>query len=122
MRKKSANPDYRHIITGKRWGKLRGLKMLQNNIDNGGFCEECVKHYREGGPRPRKAVEVHHIVPIESAGSRQEMEALAYDETNLIALCSECHHEAHRQLGRKHIKEGMENDINDYINSLKNGR
>jgi 5-methylcytosine-specific restriction endonuclease McrA len=49
------------------------------------------------------------------------MEALAYDENNLIALCSECHHEAHRQLGKAHIKEAMENDINDYINKIKNG-
>jgi 5-methylcytosine-specific restriction endonuclease McrA len=121
MRERNANPDYRAIITGKRWAELRGLKMLQNAIDNGGFCEQCVKNYFTGGPRPRKATEVHHIVPIESAGSRAEMEALAYDESNLIALCSECHHEAHRQLGKAHIKEAIENDINNYINKIKNG-
>lgn len=121
MREKNANPEYRRIITGKKWQELRGMKMLKNALDNGGFCEQCVKNYFTGGPRPRRATEVHHIVPIESAHTRAEMEALAYDENNLIALCSECHHEAHRQLGKAHIKEAIENDINDYINKIKNG-
>jgi len=121
MREKNANPEYRRIITGKKWQELRGMKMLKNAIDNGGFCEQCVKNYFTGGPRPRKATEVHHIVPIESAHTREEMEALAYDENNIIALCSECHHESHRHLGKAHIKEAMENDINDYINGIKNG-
>jgi 5-methylcytosine-specific restriction endonuclease McrA len=121
MRERNANPEYRRIITGKKWQELRGMKMLKNAIDNGGFCEQCVKNYFTGGPRPRRATEVHHIVPIESAHTREEMEALAYDENNLIALCSECHHEAHRQLGKAHIKEAMENEINDFINGIKNG-
>ena len=121
MRKKNGNPEYRRIITGKRWIALRALKMQKNAIENGGFCEECVKQYRPGGPRPRKATEVHHITPIESAQSRQVMEALAYDESNLAALCSQCHHEAHRRLGKEHIKQALENDINDYIDKIKNG-
>jgi 5-methylcytosine-specific restriction protein A len=133
MRERGKNPEYRRIITGKRWGKLRGLKMLKNAIDNGGFCEQCVKNYFTGGPRPRKATEVHHIIPIESAHTREEMEALAYDESNLMALCIECHHELHRQLWKARFnkeqrqldkarkKEAMENDINDFINGIKNG-
>jgi 5-methylcytosine-specific restriction endonuclease McrA len=121
MRERNANPEYRRIITGKKWQELRGLKMLHNAVNNGGFCAQCVKDYRPGGPRPRKATEVHHIVPIETAHTREEMEALAYDENNLIALCSECHHEAHRRLGKQHIKEAMKNDINDFINKIKNG-
>jgi 5-methylcytosine-specific restriction endonuclease McrA len=122
MREQNANPEYRRIITGKKWQELRGMKMLKNAIDNGGFCEQCVKNYFTGGPRPRRATEVHHIVPIESAHTREEMEALAYDENNLIALCSECHHEAHRQLGKGHIKDAMEDEITNYINNIKNGR
>ena len=121
MRGRNANPDYRAIITSRRWSELRGMKLLKNEIDNGGFCEQCVKNYFTGGPRPRKATEVHHIVPIESAGTRKEMEALAFDENNLMALCSECHHDIHRQLGKAHIKEAMENDINDFIERIKNG-
>ena len=133
MRKKRANPEYRRIITGKKWQKLRRMKMLKNAIDNGGFCEQCIKDYIAGGQRPRKAIEVHHIVPIESAHTREEMEALAYDESNLMALCFECHHELHRQLWKARFnkaqrqldkarkKEAMENDINDYINKIING-
>jgi len=119
--KDQRNPEYRRIITGKRWQELRGAYMLKNAITNGGFCEQCVKNYFTGGPRPRKATEVHHIVPIESVTTRHEMEALAYDENNLIALCSECHHEAHRQLGKGHIKDAMEDEITNYINRIKNG-
>ena len=122
MRKRDANPEYRRIITGKRWQELRGMKMLKNEIDNGGFCEQCVKNYFIGGPRPRKATEVHHIVPIESASTREEMEALAYDENNLMALCRQCHHEAHRLLGKEHIKQAMEDEINNFINDIKNGK
>lgn len=134
MSDRNKNPDYRAIITSRRWRDLRGMKMLKNAIENGGFCEECVKRYRVGGPRPRKATEVHHIVPIESAGSRQEMEALAYNETNLMALCGECHREIHRKMGQGHInevhrrlskeqiKQAIENDINDYINTIRNGK
>jgi len=122
MRKKGANPDYRAIITGKRWTTLRGMKMLMNAIDNGGFCERCVKLYRAGGPRPREATEVHHIVPIESGHTRQEMEALAYDENNLMALCSQCHHELHKELGRVHIKEALREEIDEYLKSIRNGR
>jgi 5-methylcytosine-specific restriction endonuclease McrA len=120
--KDQRNPEYRRIITGKRWQELRGAYMLKNAITNGGFCEQCVKNYFVGGPRPRKATEVHHIVPIESVTTRQDMEALAYDENNLMASCSECHHEAHRQLGKGHIKDAMEDEITNYINRIKNGR
>lgn len=135
MIKNSKNPEYRRIITGKRWGKLRALKMLLNGINNGGFCEECVRNYRKGGQRPRKATEVHHIKPIESAHTRAEMEALAYDEANLMALCSECHHEIHKRLWESHrrlgkvqrklrkaaLREKIDKDIEDYINNIKNG-
>lgn len=121
MNEKKGNAEYRRIITGKRWQTLRGMKMLKNAIDNGGFCEQCVKDYIAGGRRPRRATEVHHIVPIESAHTREEMEALAYDENNLICLCSECHHEAHRWLGKEHIKKALINDINDYIRKIRNG-
>ena len=122
MNTKNANPEYRRIITGKRWQELRGAYMLKNAITNGGFCEQCVKNYFVGGRRPRRATEVHHIVPIESGHTREEMEALAYDENNLMALCSECHHDIHTQLGKAHIKEAMDNDINDFIQGIKNGK
>jgi predicted HNH restriction endonuclease len=66
------------------------------------------------------------------------MEALAYNESNLMALCSECHrmihrkmgkghineahrHRLHNRLSKEHIKEAMENDINDFIERIKNG-
>ena len=128
MTKNGKNPEYRRIINSKKWQELRGLKMLQNEIRNGGFCEECVKNYFKGSPRPRKATEVHHIKPIESVHTRAEMEALAYDESNLMAVCSECHHELHRRMGKVQrrlrkapLREKREKEIDEYINNIKNG-
>lgn len=101
--------------------------MLQNGIDNGGFCEACVRRYKErGGEKPRKAVEVHHVIPISSVSSLEEMERLAFDYDNLSCLCSECHFEAHRKLGKiyrtkQQIREEMEGEINDFIERIKNG-
>lgn len=138
MIERGRNPEYRRIITGKRWGKLRAAKMLKNGISNGGYCEKCVRDYKPGGRRPRKATEVHHIIPIESAATRQEMEALAYNESNLMAVCSECHRIIHRKMGKGHINEAhryrphrrpnkeqirqeREKEIDEYINNIKNG-
>ncbi|WP_303408450.1 HNH endonuclease signature motif containing protein [uncultured Alistipes sp.] len=44
------------------------------------------------------ATEVHHVVPVESAGDRERMTRLAYDPGNLVSLCPTCHTERHRQL------------------------
>ena len=40
MNESIKNPDYRAIITSKRWRELRGAYMLKNEINNGGFCEQ----------------------------------------------------------------------------------
>lgn len=44
---------------------------------------------------------VHHKVPIESASSDVEMQRLAYSESNLEALCSECHNIRHVEMQSK---------------------
>ena len=51
-----------------------------------------------GGRRVRLADEVHHIVPIESVSDVKSMEMLAFDDTNLMSVCRECHHAIHNEM------------------------
>ena len=49
-------------------------------------------------------VDCHHIVPVESAKTEQEMERLAYDPNNCRLLCVPCHIKTHQEM-RSHTKE-----------------
>ena len=64
-----------------------------------GLCEQC---FQEG--ILRAGVDVHHIVPVETGRTIQEMEQLAYDVSNCRLLCIE-HHIAIHQSMRTHTKE-----------------
>jgi len=59
---------------GVQWRKIRLQKLMKSPM-----CEVC---YAKGVYRPAK--EVHHIIPLRSAGTH------AY--SNLQALCIQCHH------------------------------
>ena len=49
-------------------------------------------------------VDVHHIKPVETAKTTQEMERLAYDPSNCQLLCVACHIKVHQDM-RTHTKE-----------------
>lgn len=123
MNRKESNAEYHRLLNARKWLDLRARKMLANSIANGGWCERCVENYnKRGGVKPRRAVEVHHIVPIESGLTKEAMERLAYDYDNLLAVCKECHAEIHRSMGRwGHKKadiDGIKQQVEDYINTL----
>lgn len=84
------------------------------------------------------SVDVHHIKPVESAHSLQEMEALCYDPGNLMALCIPCHVKVHKEMGKstrqnhkdrssqslarwieKHTKSTMEMDKDELADIIK---
>jgi 5-methylcytosine-specific restriction protein A len=73
---------YQGIYNTPRWKKLRKLKLQNNSV-----CEKC---WERGRVTP--TAEIHHIVPFISDID------LAYDYDNLVALCVECHKEAHKKL------------------------
>ena len=63
------------------------------------------------------AVDVHHIVPVESAKSQQEMERLCFNESgthNLEALCIPCHSKTHKEAG-SHTKEAHQQREQDRL-------
>ncbi|MDE6832054.1 MAG: HNH endonuclease [Muribaculaceae bacterium] len=84
------NRDYKKLINTSRW-----LQLRKQAISAQPLCVRC----REEG-RLTLAQEVHHIVPVETAVTRERMEALMYDPTNLMPLCRECHFKIHRSLGK----------------------
>ena len=86
----SRNKDYQRLLNTKKWKELRAWKLQQNPL-----CEIC---QAEG--YVRSAVDVHHIIPVESAHTLQEMEQLAFDPSNLKALCIPCHVKTHKEMGK----------------------
>ena len=67
-----------------------------------GLCERC----REEG-FIRAGVDCHHIVPVESGRTVQEIERLAYDVNNIRLLCVDCHIKTHQEM-RSHTKEKVQ--------------
>ena len=66
-----------------------------------GLCEMCKA---EGFITP--GVDVHHIRPVETGRTVQEMERLAYNVSNCQLLCVEHHIKVHQSM-RTHCKEKL---------------
>ena len=86
--------DKQEIYNSREWKELRILKMRANPL-----CEECMK---EGIVTSARCV--HHIVPIETARTKDEMKRLAFDINNLRALCFACHARIHKEMGSNTAK------------------
>ena len=80
--------DKNMIYQSKEWRELRVLKYRANPL-----CELCE---REGYVRAAQAI--HHITPIETAKTMDEMKRLAYDWSNLLSVCRECHAKLHKDM------------------------
>jgi 5-methylcytosine-specific restriction endonuclease McrA len=89
--------DKQDIYNSREWQELRIAKLRSTN----GLCEECLK---QGITNPARCV--HHIVPIETARTKDEMRRLAIDcgLQGLKALCFACHARIHKELGSNTAK------------------
>ena len=84
----SRNKDYQRLLNSKRWKVMRTEYLMKHPL-----CEDC-----QAQGYVRAAVDVHHIVPVESAKSPAEMERLCFDAAhNLRALCVPCHIRTHQE-------------------------
>ena len=65
-----------------------------------GLCERCKRDgiAERGVPYITPGVDCHHIKPVESAKTEQEMERLAYDVNNIELLCIPCHSTTHQEM------------------------
>lgn len=82
------DPRYQRLLNSRRWKELR-VEMLRREP----LCQECK---REG--YVRAAIDCHHIRPISSAMSIQEMERLCFDPNNIACLCVPCHIKVHKAM------------------------
>ena len=86
----SRDKEYQRLLNSAKWRELRAWKLQQNPL-----CELC---QAEGFIR--SAVDIHHIVPVESAKPREEMARMCFDPSNLQALCIPCHIRVHKEMGK----------------------
>ena len=91
----SRDPRYQRLLNDKRWKLLRAAVFRRTN----GLCEMCLK---EGYITP--GVDVHHIRPVETGRTVQEMDRLAYNPNNCQLLCVSCHIKVHQDM-RTHTNE-----------------
>lgn len=106
--------QYQKLLNSKRWKTLR-IQYLQAHP----LCERCWREGIEktGYPYIVSAVDVHHVIPVESAHSIQEMEALCFNESagqRLEALCIPCHIKTHQE-ARSHTKEAHQQREKDRL-------
>lgn len=94
--------DKSEIYNSREWKELTIQKKRANPL-----CEQCIKDGEAIGIPGGyvKSVEcVHHIIPIETARTKEEMRRLAFDWSNLMSLCKSCHARIHKELGSNTAK------------------
>jgi 5-methylcytosine-specific restriction endonuclease McrA len=89
--------DKAAIYNSREWKELRAAKLRSTK----GLCEECLK---QGIVTEARCV--HHVVPIETARTRDEMRRLAIGcgLQGLRSLCYACHAKVHQELGSNTAK------------------
>lgn len=65
-----------------RWKQLRKTLLMFHPI-----CENCLRNL---------STEVHHITPLSTAQSEEEMQRIGFDSGNLMCLCEQCHKQKHK--------------------------
>ena len=81
--------DKATIYNSREWKALRIQKLRANPL-----CEICQQH-----GIVRSAHSVHHVVPIETATTMEEMKRLAFCGLDgLMSLCDDCHHKVHEEM------------------------
>jgi 5-methylcytosine-specific restriction protein A len=104
----SRDKNYQHLLNSKRWKQLRQWKLEQNPL-----CELCSRE-----DKVVSAIDVHHITPVESARTPDEMEQLCFNPNNLQALCISCHAKVHRE-ARSHTRRSHEQRERDRLERWK---
>lgn len=85
----SRDPRYQHLLNSKRWAEVKRQVWVRAR----GQCERCK---REG--YVTAGVDCHHIKPVESAKTEEDMRQLAYDVNNIELLCVACHIKTHQEM------------------------
>ena len=95
----SRDRNYQRLLNSKQWQEVKRIVWQRTN----GLCEECMKQ-----GIVRAGVDCHHIVPVETATTPQEMERLCFDVNNVRLLCIACHSAIHKGMGKGTRKLAIE--------------
>ena len=95
----SRDRNYQRLLNSKRWQEVKRIVWQRTN----GLCEDCMKQ-----GIVRAGVDCHHIVPVETATTPQEMERLCFDVNNVRLLCIACHSAIHKGMGKGTRKLAIE--------------
>ena len=114
----SRSKTYQRLLNSKEWRTLRADYLRAHPL-----CEMCLRK------KPQKyvaAVDCHHIIPVESGKTLDEMKRLCFNGTsNLQALCIDCHIKVHQAQG-SHTKEAhkqRESDrLQQWISKIRGGK
>lgn len=85
----SRDKRYQRLLNSKRWAETKRTVWLRAN----GLCEDCLS---EGIITP--GVDCHHVVPVETAKTEQEMKQLCFNSNNVRLLCIACHIRTHKEM------------------------
>ena len=96
--------DKADIYNSREWKELRIQKLRLNPL-----CEQCQKDGESAGIPGGyilSATCVHHIVPIETAKTKDEMRRIALEcgLNGLMSLCQSCHARIHKEIGSNTAK------------------
>lgn len=80
-----AQKDRIKIYNSVRWREVRRVKLMNDPL-----CEMCAE---EGRTAP--AEDIHHITSFMSTNDPVKRRWLAYDYSNLMSLCKQCHQKIH---------------------------
>ena len=101
----SRDPRYQRLLNDKRWWGEGGVKV-QVWRRAGAVCEQCKEEGIITGSL-QSQLDCHHIIPVETGRTIQEMERLCYDVNNIRLLCVAHHIAAHVAL-RSHTHENVQ--------------
>lgn len=98
----SRDKRYQKLLNSREWGEVK--RMVWQRA--GGLCERCKREgiAERGVPYITPGVDCHHIKPVESAKTVEEMKRLTYDPSNIELLCIPCHIKTHQEM-YSHTKE-----------------
>ena len=95
--------EYKKLINTRRWQYLRLQALSKSNY----LCAVCLEN-----DITTPAEEVHHVTPVQTGSTFEQMKRLCYDPNNLLAVCKECHKNEHIKLNSYTAEETQKRNKN----------
>lgn len=104
------DPNYIKLINTAKWRRLRLQKLQSQPLCE---CDDC-----KANGKITPAIEVHHVIPVESVTTIEQMEALMFDFNNLMSVSHECHVKIHQEMfshSKVNVKKANEKRTKRFI-------